>query len=161
MKLNPPPGYTGPMDPHLSLYADPETRGQDNRQWTCRDCGAAGDLSELMYGPGCTAAQANCTDCGYGPVCAKDCFGAAKALDDPALVVRWHEPDAAPVPELGDLDYRAWALDLCALLDAIEQAIRKGQQERALTLTRGRFEMAEKHGLTFHSISGQASGETH
>ncbi len=59
------------------------------------------------------------------------------------------------------LNYRAWALDLCALLDATEQAIGKGDQKRARTLVRGRFALAEKHGLTVQRLPGTASGETH
>ncbi len=59
------------------------------------------------------------------------------------------------------IDYKAWALDMCALLDAIEAAVVAGDQPRARRLIQGRFKMAEKHGMTVKMAGFAGSGETH
>ena len=45
------------------------------------------------------------------------------------------------------VDYEAYWRDLCTLLDEIEDAVRKGEQMRAMRLCVSRFALAEKHGL--------------
>lgn len=45
-------------------------------------------------------------------------------------------------------DMEQWAIDLSSLLDAIEVAINEDDLERAMTLVAGRFDIAEKNGLT-------------
>ena len=44
-----------------------------------------------------------------------------------------------------DIDYKAWALDLCALLDEIEK--RSDDADKVYELLRLRFKLAEKHGM--------------
>lgn len=45
-------------------------------------------------------------------------------------------------------DFQAMWRDQCALLDEIEQAIRMGEQQKAMTLVTSRFALMEKYGLT-------------
>ncbi|KKL84525.1 hypothetical protein LCGC14_1963910 [marine sediment metagenome] len=54
-----------------------------------------------------------------------------------------------------EINYEVWATDMCTLLDAIEIAVNDGDLERVKTLVMGRFDLAEKNGLTF-TIGGQA-----
>lgn len=43
------------------------------------------------------------------------------------------------------VDFEAWALEMCSLLDAIE--IAADDADRVRNLVRGRFDIAEKYGL--------------
>ena len=54
-----------------------------------------------------------------------------------------------------DLDWQAWALDMCNLLDRIEAVF--DDAEAVKKLCHARFALGEKHGLTFEII-GLASG---
>ena len=54
-----------------------------------------------------------------------------------------------------ELDWQAWALDMCNLLDRIEAVC--DDTEAVHKLCQGRFALGEKHGLTFEII-GLASG---
>jgi hypothetical protein len=74
-------------------------------------------------------------------------------------------PPLGLVPDAGTerparVDWEAWALDQCTLLDAIEQALRNKGHDHALDLALGRFGMAERHGVRTEHL-GPASGETH
>jgi len=59
---------------------------------------------------------------------------------------------------MDEIDYEKWALDMCSLLDAIEMALSDSDYERAKTLTLGRFDMAEKHGLKMVPMGVQVGG---
>lgn len=63
---------------------------------------------------------------------------------------------------MDDIDWKAWALAMCSLLDAIEDAIYKGDRDTALALVGGRHKLAQDHGLKVQ-ILGKAggAGETH
>jgi len=56
---------------------------------------------------------------------------------------------------MADVDYEAWALEMCSLLDAIEMAA--NDPARVRQLVRGRFDIAEKHGLKV-IMSGPSAG---
>ena len=59
---------------------------------------------------------------------------------------------------MAEINYEKWALDMCSLLDAIEKALSDSDYERAMTLTRGRHDMAEKHGLKVVLTGVQTGG---
>ncbi|HDZ21919.1 hypothetical protein LCGC14_0784360 [marine sediment metagenome] len=63
-----------------------------------------------------------------------------------------------------EIDYQAWALELCTLLDAVEQEIQWSSDDdslnRARKLVRGRFEIAEKHGVAV-VLREPGSGKVH
>ena len=46
-----------------------------------------------------------------------------------------------------DMDYKAWAIELCSLLDAVENAVTDGDSSRVATLLAGRLDIAKKHGV--------------
>ncbi len=58
------------------------------------------------------------------------------------------------------MDYEDWALEMCSLLDAIELRLQNDDAGGALNLVRGRFEIAEKHGLDV-VFDGLSSGNIH
>ncbi len=60
-----------------------------------------------------------------------------------------------------DVDFVAIFQDLSALLDAIELAVDHCEYERAQELIAGRFDIAEKHGLTVEVTGMPVSGEKH
>jgi hypothetical protein len=92
-KLNPPPGYDGPLDPHNHLRAL-SPPGTPNRRWKCVDCGAeSDDCDALLGGPGCTKEHQNCPDCGHGPVCSLECLGMARIFSDPSVYVAGFPPE--------------------------------------------------------------------
>ena len=67
-------------------------------------------------------------------------------------------------PEPG-VDYEAWALEMCELLDAIERAADTADPQPddmvdIRTLCGNRFAIARKHGLTVEFL-GPTSGEVH
>ena len=57
--------------------------------------------------------------------------------------------------ESDKMDWQAWALDMCTLLDRIEFV--SDDSEAVHKLCQGRFGLARKHGLTVE-ITGFASG---
>lgn len=59
------------------------------------------------------------------------------------------------------VDYKNWALAMCSLLDAIEKAINKGDQQKAWDLVKRRFEMAEKHGFKVEFTGMPTSSSEH
>ena len=59
---------------------------------------------------------------------------------------------------MASINYEQWALDMCSLLDAIEAALSSNDHERAKTLVRGRFSVAEKHGLEVKIIGVHPGG---
>ena len=50
------------------------------------------------------------------------------------------------------VDYEAWAVEMCTLLDAIEIALSEDDPDWAKLLVAGRFEIAERNGLTIHHM---------
>jgi hypothetical protein len=47
----------------------------------------------------------------------------------------------------GEVNYEAWAVDMCSLLDAIEAALSDDDTARARVLVAGRHRIAEAQGL--------------
>jgi hypothetical protein len=59
-----------------------------------------------------------------------------------------------------DYDADLYVIDLCSLLDAIEQALNNKDYARAGVLVAGRFSMAKDHGLEI-VVEGKASDLRH
>lgn len=59
----------------------------------------------------------------------------------------------------GLVDYQAWVLELCALLDKIEQSA--GNPKKVRNLCAGRFKIARDHGVEVKFTGEQASGAEH
>jgi len=57
------------------------------------------------------------------------------------------------------IDYEAWAIELCTLLDRIEEEAFCADDVRELC--RQRFAIAEKHGLTVQFTGQPGSANTH
>ncbi len=54
-----------------------------------------------------------------------------------------------------DIDWEAWAVDMCSLLDRIELV--SGDEQAVRDLCAGRFDMARKHGLEV-KMQGETTG---
>ena len=54
-----------------------------------------------------------------------------------------------------ELDWQAWALDMCSLLDRIQRV--RDDPEAVWKLCEGRFDLARNHGITVE-MTGLASG---
>ncbi len=59
---------------------------------------------------------------------------------------------------MAEVDYEKWAIAMCSLLDRIEDVA--DDEDAVLKLCRGRFELAEEHGLEVDFL-GPTSGATH
>ena len=59
---------------------------------------------------------------------------------------------------MSEIDYEAWALEMCALLDRIEAVA--DDEDAVRKLCRGRFALAKKHNLTV-TFLGPTSGTDH
>ncbi len=57
-----------------------------------------------------------------------------------------------------DVNYKGWAVDLCSLLDAIEEALREDDIPRARAYVAGRHQIAEAHGLEIVLMGTQTAG---
>ena len=159
--LNPPPGYDGPLDPHLSMTA--LSPPGVNRRWKCKDCGQEGIFFDFQQGGCAGAPKENCKHCGYGPVCAHDCPGLLAILEELPVIGQSLLPAGHPLKRRLPFDppaYEAWAKAQAALLDAIELALDKDDVSRARVLVHGRFAMAKECGIDT-VITGRVPGETH
>ena len=61
---------------------------------------------------------------------------------------------------MSEVNFEGLFHDWAGLLDAIEQALGEEDLDRAHELVKGRFAMAEKHGLTVEFTGMPASGRT-
>ena len=61
------------------------------------------------------------------------------------------------VERIEDIDWKAWALDLCSLLDEIESVVLLDDVEVQILLKK-RFEIARKHGMTVEIIGAGEVG---
>ena len=57
-----------------------------------------------------------------------------------------------------EVNYKGWALEMCSLLDAIEIALGNEDLDTARIFLKGRFRIAEAHGLKAEFMDKQAAG---
>lgn len=87
-----PDWYDGPPDPHVSLIHLRNNNGEFIDRWQCVDCNKEGTFDEMSMEAGCTYQHKPCKYCGCAPVCAKDCSGIGKILNDPRVYVAGFDP---------------------------------------------------------------------